>query len=62
MAEATFKIQGAKEIAQMFGDLPKQIKRSIINATKKCNYEVRNFSLGIFSAEIGAKFLYNTNK
>ena len=27
MAEATFKIQGAKEIAQMFGDLPKQIKQ-----------------------------------
>ena len=27
MAEATFKIQGAKEIADMFGDLPKQIKQ-----------------------------------
>ena len=27
MAEATFKIQGAKEIANMFGDLPKQIKQ-----------------------------------
>tara|TARA_R110002020_G_scaffold1629_3_gene7337 strand:+ start:1915 stop:2397 length:483 start_codon:yes stop_codon:yes gene_type:complete len=27
MAEPTFKIQGAKEIANMFGDLPKQIKQ-----------------------------------
>ena len=27
MAEATFKIQGAKEIANMFGALPKQIKQ-----------------------------------
>tara|TARA_R110002020_G_scaffold205430_1_gene410021 strand:- start:252 stop:734 length:483 start_codon:yes stop_codon:yes gene_type:complete len=27
MAEATFKIEGAKEIEQMFGDLPKQIKQ-----------------------------------
>ena len=27
MPEPTFKIEGAKEIAQMFGDLPKQIKQ-----------------------------------
>ncbi len=27
MAQATFKIEGAKEIAEMFGDLPKQIKQ-----------------------------------
>ena len=27
MAQPTFKIEGAKEIANMFGDLPKQIKQ-----------------------------------